>query len=1098
LSSSPAYQQARSIAARASTLYERLGPLFVAGNGGVAGDVAVDARQSEWLQAVAGSDAALWQARLTWDGFTIDSARRALGAVRLREDAPLPAWIHTLIEVCDLYPTPSTHGPRRERDWPFLDPEKPLPFEEVVAPFVQLARQRCVTHAGAAYHLLSDLAHRSLERHLLHSLGSYAAQTLYLVFSIERAHRHILPEKPQTPSPSRAFYDDFVGRMNQGQLLTLFHTYPVLARLLATLTDRWVEASVEFLQQLAADLPDLQRIFGGDLPLGVITALELGLSDPHRGRRTVMTLRFASGLKLVYKPKDVSLEEAFQRLLAWCNTHGTLLRFRTLTMLNRSSHGWVECADLRSCADQQAAQRYFRRAGMLLCLIYVLDGTDFHCDNLIADGEYPLLIDLETLLQPRPLHEERLKHALSSAPVGEQLAHSVLQTDLLPYWHVRTAEGQQVAFDISGLTGVGEQPLLRSEPLWEFINTDRMTMRHRQVETRSALNLPMFAGNKLRVHEYADELIAGFRQMYRLLLTHRQALLAPAGPLSHFSHQQVRFIFRGTRVYSAFEQKLLAPKYLRDGVDRGLQLEYLARALLDSDTPASDQAKPPNWWSIYAAEREALEQADIPYFTAMSWNDSLSLAPGQEIAHCFEGPSFEHVLTRLNALCEEDLDLQVSFIEGALCAHVAHAATARPPGARTRCVAQAKSSRPTSSETQTLEETALAIAEQIARRALRMPGRGVTWMAPQYLPGVDRYQFQPCGYDFYDGASGPALFLAAVERITGGAGFREMILAAIEPLRRALRSQGARMARVLGIGGVSGLGSLVYALTSISRFLQEPRLLEDAQLAAQLITDEALASDRALDVSAGSAGALLGLLLLYELQRDQTILDRAIACGRHLLRSRVQSPSGPRAWPTLSDRLLTGFSHGVAGIAYALLRLFAATRDETYRQAVEEGIAYEDSLFVPEIGNWPDLRAEAQPAFMTSWCHGAPGIGLARVGGLPWLDTGRIREDIAAAMQTTQRVGLGGQDHLCCGNLGRVECLLAASEALAMPEWAEIARTHAYQVAAEARQAQGYFLFPCGPSRVDTPSFFRGTAGIGYALLRLAHPGKLPCALLWQ
>jgi type 2 lantibiotic biosynthesis protein LanM len=808
-----------------------------------------------------------------------------------------------------------------------------------------------------------------------------------------------------------------------------------------------------------------------------------------------MALRFNSGAKVVYKPKDVSLEEAFQLLLAWCNTRKAPLRFRTLMVLNRSTHGWVECADYRPCANQQAAKRYFTRAGMLLCLIYLLDGTDFHCDNLIADGEYPLLIDLETLLQPRPLHEERRKRALSSTPIGEQLAHSVLQTDLLPYWHLRASRGQQVAFDISGLTGVGEQPLLRSAPVWEFINTDRMTMRHRQVETQSALNLPMFAGKQLCVHDYADELIDGFRQMYRFLLAHRQALLAPAGPLPHFAHQQVRFIFRGTRVYSALEQKLLAPKYLRDGVDRSLQLERLARVLLEPDNPPSGQAKPPTWWHLYAAEREALEQADIPYFTAATWNDSLSLAPGQEVTHCFEGPSFQHVLTRLNALCEEDLDLQVSFIEGALCAHIAHAGR---PEARPQGVTQATSSRPSSSATQALEETALAIAGQIARRALRLPGNGVTWMAPQYLPGVERYQFQPCGFDLYDGASGTALFLAAVEHVTGGAGFREVILSATEPLRHALRSQGARTARMLGIGGVSGLGSLVYALTNISRFLQEPHLLEDAQLAAHLITDESLASDQALDVSAGSAGALLGLLVLYDLVRDQTILDRAIACGRHLLESRIESPAGPRAWPTLSDRLLTGFAHGAAGIAYALLRLFAATSDEIYREAAEEGIAYEDSLFVHESGNWPDLRTDAQPAYMTSWCHGAPGIGLARAGGLPWLDTGSIRADITAAMQTTQRVGLAGQDHLCCGNLGRAECLLTAAEALEVPEWAEIAWAHANQVTARAQQTEGYFLFPCGPSKVDTPSFFRGTAGIGYTLLRLAHPGKLPCTLLWD
>ena len=36
------------------------------------------------------------------------------------------------------------------------------------------------------------------------------------------------------------------------------------------------------------------------------------------------------------------------------------------------------------------------------------------------------------------------------------------------------------------------------------------------------------------------------------------------------------------------------------------------------------------------------------------------------------------------------------------------------------------------------------------------------------------------------------------------------------------------------------------------------------------------------------------------------------------------------------------------------------------------------------------------------------------------------------------------------------------------------------------------------PGLPANPSFFQGTAGIGYMLLRLAEPERLPCALLWE
>ena len=54
------------------------------------------------------------------------------------------------------------------------------------------------------------------------------------------------------------------------------------------------------------------------------------MSDPHRGRRSVLALTFASGRKLVYKPKDMGTEAAYHRLLAWLNERGAPLPFKVL------------------------------------------------------------------------------------------------------------------------------------------------------------------------------------------------------------------------------------------------------------------------------------------------------------------------------------------------------------------------------------------------------------------------------------------------------------------------------------------------------------------------------------------------------------------------------------------------------------------------------------------------------------------------------------------------------------------------------------------------------------------------------------------------
>jgi lantibiotic modifying enzyme len=196
------------------------------------------------------------------------------------------------------------------------------------------------------------------------------------------------------------------------------------------------------------------------------------------------------------------------------------------------------------------------------------------------------------------------------------------------------------------------------------------------------------------------------------------------------------------------------------------------------------------------------------------------------------------------------------------------------------------------------------------------------------------------GYDLYGGTCGVALFLAAAERFSTLGGYGELAMAALRPLRGELRDRPERLAGIMGIGGGSGLGSLVYSLVRVSRLLDEPSLMEDACRAAGLITEARITADENLDVLSGAAGAILGLVTLYEARPNREFLDRAIACGAHLVDARTTSVVGSRTWATLGGLLHTGFSHGAAGITYALLRLYEHTQDSRLLEAAKEGIAY--------------------------------------------------------------------------------------------------------------------------------------------------------------
>jgi lantibiotic modifying enzyme len=185
-----------------------------------------------------------------------------------------------------------------------------------------------------------------------------------------------------------------------------------------------------------------------------------------------------------------------------------------------------------------------------------------------------------------------------------------------------------------------------------------------------------------------------------------------------------------------------------------------------------------------------------------------------------------------------------------------------------------------------------------------------------------------------------------------------------------------------------------------------------------------------------------------------------------------------------------------------LLRLYAVTQDSAYLNAARNAIVYEDSFFNPTALNWQETSAvyeSASPSvFWSSWCHGAPGIGLGRLGGVAIYQTEQILTDIEVALRTTHKTGLQGVDNLCCGNLGRTEVFLVAGQKLNSPQWYQTAQELAAIVVQRATQTGKYQLLSDMPESVFSPCFFQGSAGIGYQLLRLAYPEALPSVLLWE
>ncbi|MBA3891231.1 MAG: type 2 lantipeptide synthetase LanM, partial [Gemmatimonadaceae bacterium] len=905
-----------------------------------------------------------------------------------------------------------------------------------------------------------------------------------------------------TPPAPRMRYVAFVNEQLSGGLARLFRRHAALGRLLATRTSFWVDATAAMMAQLAADRDHIARDFGTGADPGHVTGVEAELSDSHNCGRMVSVLTFASGLRVVHKPRSLAPERAVELFIGWANRTGLQPTLSAPRVLDRGSHGWMEYVEASGGADAAEMQRFYQRAGMLACAMYFVGGKDLHSGNVIARDGHPLLVDLEMVMQP-DLADEGVGDA--SAVGSWRVVHgSVLSTHLVPLLCRGATGGTYVEGGLARLDARGG--VVRRQ--WRDVNTDAMALYEMPASRAAGCNVPRALpdGDAHSCEDaHLDALVRGFRRFYRLLQRRRAELLRADGPLAPFHALRVRLLLRSTDVYESLQRRSLRPEALATGVDRSIDFEALRRPFLRAATRH-------RLWGAVSREVEAMERGDVPIFHVDARETAL-LVDGVAVVDGYAAASGSaRLVERTRRLGRADLDRQTHLLRLAWKGYAArvdgpvNVVSTRPPRVSapgvTSSVGRAAGPDVDGGATER-RDAALEIAHLLRR--LMVPSRfgGVEWkvLGDAGLASTD--------FSLANGRLGIAFYLAALERATG-ADVRSTTLAAIAPLLRLQDTPehigAARLRRTHGIGGARGLGGMVYALTRISGWLNEPAALAAAVRLADAITERRIDADRRLDVFDGTAGALLGLLALHDATGSSSALERARHCARHLLRRRTRDPeSGHRAWRTLDGTLTGGFAHGAAGIAYALGRLRAHGDGQELAEAIDEARAFEQSLYVPAAGNWASTTASARAAvvagtdrtLLCGWCHGAAGIGLGRLGLDRSLEPDILDEiERAVAALASFESELPAQDHLCCGNAGRIELLRLAGERLGRPDLTARALACATQITNRARQRAVW-----GAGNVDdgfAPTLFFGMAGIGYELLRVDHVPVLPSVLLWE
>ncbi|WP_041233279.1 lanthionine synthetase LanC family protein [Cylindrospermum stagnale] len=395
-------------------------------------------------------------------------------------------------------------------------------------------------------------------------------------------------------------------------------------------------------------------------------------------------------------------------------------------------------------------------------------------------------------------------------------------------------------------------------------------------------------------------------------------------------------------------------------------------------------------------------------------------------------------------------------------------------------------------------ETADAIGARLCRDAI-WDGTRCNWLGASMELIFKNWTLTQCtfGPDLYGGTSGIALFLAQLYQATNEKLYR---MTAVGAMNQALsRLQDIKPA--FSSGFYSGFTGVAYVLIRLGEiFGNQDWIDQGLQMLEERIIDDL--SLQKLDVATGIAGAIPVLLSTYQRYRRDSLKSLMLVFGKHLLETAIKSDIG-WSWPTLNELEnqqqpnLTGFSHGVAGIAWALLELHRETSLEAFRIAAEEGFRYEQHWFSPEQENWPDLRnyqakitgTKQALGYSTAWCHGAPGIGLSRLRAYEISGKDNYRLEAEAALRTTVKMlqqSVISQENfsLCHGIAGNAELLIYASRVLKNADYKSMAAQVGLR--GDERYEKNQSPWPCGVlGGGETPNLMLGLAGIGYFYLRL-------------
>jgi type 2 lantibiotic biosynthesis protein LanM len=854
-----------------------------------------------------------------------------------------------------------------------------------------------------------------------------------------------------TGNDSKQRFDHFIQLLAQPEsYISLLKKYPALNGVIQKTYDQYFHNMLTVFSRLSKDMKQISNLyFNGEIL--TLKKIKAG-GDPHCNGQSVMTLEFENGHTLIYKPRSLNIDLAFYTFLNWVNKKHDF-QFYIPKIIAHENYGWYEFIEHLPCQNLNEVKLFYKRLGGLLSISQLLGSNDLHAENIIAYGSHPIFIDLECTLRPS------LKKPLASYQ-NYLTRHFVIDTSLLPL-----QSSQKNASISADMTGLGKKHLHAPTVVkikWINAGTDNMQLAKVKRKILPFKNIPFVRNHIIDPMAHENSLLEGFEKTYLLIFKKKTLLSSPKSPLIGFKSTLVRVVLRPTETYTKLLNESFHPLLFHNAEAYLKHIKWLEE---NNRQHLSD--------SILTSEMADILSNNIPYFYCHANQKKTYGSQSEPVELLMKSTPYKNMMNQLAQFWNpEDLALQKKLIQSSY-------SIAREKKNKKSSPSQFKTLSKGHLHKKSLGQ-AKKILDELIERAI-VEKNYITWPSvktqPDYSVALDFTNL-----DLYSGASGIGLTFLYASEIYRNEQYKNIAHQVLNILLEAIEKNTLTLST---IGAYSGLSGIVYTLSCF--YYKLPSLKIQKALMKVLTKIETLIeNDQQLDIIEGCAGFIAVLIYAKPLIEKNNFNRLLKKCVEHLLKLYPEpSVLTPFQKKNGYSQALLGFSHGVAGIAWALNHANVYLKRTDVSLWVQEALIYEDQYFNKIKNNWPNFIKKS-PSYQTAWCHGAPGIGLSRL-------TMNLPDKMLSAEKNTLKNGFSGNMCVCHGSLGNLEFLHQLKNKIPSKK-RKTNYLKAWSNTISQIEQNGLTLQV--PSTLFLPGLMLGNAGIAYQLMRLVSPEKVPSILM--